>query len=52
MNVANALFLVSLVFFLSAGVFFALGEGALAALDVVLGLAVGGLAWWRRRKRG
>lgn len=50
MTATNALFLVSLVFFLSAGVFFAVGEGLLAALDVVLGLFVGGLALWRRRK--
>lgn len=50
MTVSNAMFLLSLVFFLSAGVFFAAGQGTLAAVDVALGLAVGGFAWWRRRK--
>ena len=50
MKSTTSLFLISLVFFLSAGVFFAAGYGWLAVLDVVLGLAVGGFALQRRRK--
>lgn len=42
------LWLMSLIFFLSAGVFFALGQGWLAAVDVAIGLVIGGLAWRRR----
>lgn len=50
MKSTTVLFLISLVFFLSAGVFFAAGQGWLAALDAVLGLAVGGYALRRRSK--
>lgn len=46
----TSLFLVSLVFFLSAGVFFVIGYGWLAALDAVLGIAVAGFALQRRSK--
>lgn len=46
----TSLFLISLVFFLSAGVFFVIGYGWLAALDAVLGLAVGGFALQQRSK--
>lgn len=44
----QAIWLMSLVFFLFAGVFFAMGHGWLAAVDVVIGLLIGGLAWRRR----
>lgn len=50
MKTTTLLFLISLLFFLSAGVFFVIGQGWLAALDAVLGLAVGGYALQRRSK--
>ena len=50
MRTTTSLFLISLVFFLSAGVFLVIGYGWLAAIDAVLGLAVGGFALQQRRK--
>ena len=50
MKGSNALFLFSLLFFLTAGVFFAVGQGWLAALDVALGIGLAAAALLRRRR--
>ena len=50
MKKSTGLLLLSLVFFLSGGAFFALGHGWIAAADIATGLVVAGFAWWRWRK--
>ena len=51
MKTTTSLFLISLVFFLSAGVFFVIGYGWLAALDAVLGVGVAAFAIRKRSKQ-
>lgn len=50
MRASTGYFLFSLLFFISAGVFFVLGEGVLATIDVVIGIVLG--VWGIRRRRG